>query len=100
MQWTCQAQLLLQPAVNGGLHAFGTPRVTAAAVGPVQRPEPFRRRAVLQPQLTVPVENQQRKCPMQDATACVTVGPVEVANFAVGIVYEYQGLRVCQRNLT
>src|SRR5580704_336565 len=35
MQWAGQAQLLLQPAVNGGLHALGTPRVAAAAVGPV-----------------------------------------------------------------
>jgi len=30
----------------------------------------------------------------------MTVGAIQVADLAVGIVYEYQGLRVCQRNLT
>jgi hypothetical protein len=59
MERARQAQLLLKPAVNGRLHAFGTPGVAAAAVGPIQRPESFRGRALLEQQLTVPVEDQQ-----------------------------------------
>src|SRR5262249_51687569 len=100
MQATGQAQLLLQPAVDGTVHALGPSRVAAAAVGPVQGPEPFSGRALLKQQLAVPIENQQGKRPMQHAAASVTVGAVQMADFAVGIVYEYQGLRICQRNLT
>jgi hypothetical protein len=37
---------------------------------------------------------------VQNAAAGVTVGAVQVADLAVGIVYEYQGLRICQRHLT
>ena len=37
---------------------------------------------------------------MQHAAAGVTVGAVQMADFAVGMVYEYQWLRICQRNLT
>jgi hypothetical protein len=74
--------------------------MAAAAVGPVQRPEPFSGRALLQQQLAVPIKNQQRKRPMQYAAAGVTVGAVQMADFSVGMVYEYQRLRIGQRNLT
>jgi hypothetical protein len=37
---------------------------------------------------------------MQNAAAGVTVGAVQMADFAVGIVYEDQGLRICQWTLT
>jgi hypothetical protein len=37
---------------------------------------------------------------MQNSAAGVTVGAVQVADLAVGVVYEYQRLRICQRNLT
>ena len=37
---------------------------------------------------------------MQYAAAGVTVGAVQMADLAVGIVYEDQRLRICQRNLT
>ena len=36
---------------------------------------------------------------MQHAAASVTVGAVQMADFAVRIVYKYQRLRVCQRHL-
>jgi hypothetical protein len=37
---------------------------------------------------------------MQYTAAGVTVGAVQMADFAVGMVYEYQRLRICQRDLT
>jgi hypothetical protein len=37
---------------------------------------------------------------VQDAAPCVTVGAIQVADLAVGIVYEYQGLGIRQRHLT
>jgi len=43
--------------------------MTAAAVRPVSRPEPFRGRSLLQQQLTGVIEDQQRKGPMQNAAA-------------------------------
>ena len=36
---------------------------------------------------------------MQYTAAGVTVDAVEMADFAIRIVYEYQGLRICQWNL-
>jgi hypothetical protein len=74
--------------------------VAAAAIGPVQRPQPFPGRALLEQKLTVPIEDQQRECPMQNTAAGVTVGAVQMADFLIGIVYEYQRLRVCQLNFT
>jgi hypothetical protein len=36
---------------------------------------------------------------MQYTAASVTVGAVQMADFAVGMVYEYQRFRICQRDL-
>jgi hypothetical protein len=54
---------------------------------------------LLHEQLTVSVENEERKGTVQDPAAGVAVGPVEVADFAIGIVHEYQPLRI-HRNST
>jgi hypothetical protein len=37
---------------------------------------------------------------VQNAIASVAVGPVEMADFAVGIINEYEGLRIYQWNVT
>src|SRR5579875_2948695 len=45
MQRTVQPQLLVQPPVDGRLHGLGPPRMAAATVRPVVRPQPLRGRA-------------------------------------------------------
>ena len=37
---------------------------------------------------------------MQHTAASVTVGAVQMADFPVVMVYEYQRFRICQRDLT
>src|SRR5258708_25441086 len=68
--------------------------MAAAAVRPVQRPQTLRRRALLQQQLTVAVENEQRERPMQDAPAVMALGLAEVSYFAVGFIYEDEGFGI------
>ena len=47
MQRAGEAQLLHQAALNGRFHALRAPRMAAAAVGPIQRPESLAGRALL-----------------------------------------------------
>src|SRR4029077_18218567 len=44
MQWTAQTQLLVEAALGCRLHGLVASGVTAAAIGPVPRPEPLRYR--------------------------------------------------------
>jgi len=37
---------------------------------------------------------------MQNTATGMTIGTVQMADFAVGAVHQYQWLRICQRNLT
>src|ERR1700681_4345524 len=67
MQRTAQAQLLIQPTVDRALQGLGAPGMTAAAIGPVQRPKPFGRRPLLQQALAGAAEDEQGESPMQDA---------------------------------
>src|SRR6185312_15148577 len=67
VQRALQSKLLVQPPVYGCLHGLGTPRMAAATVRPVVRPQPLGGRATLQQQLAAPVENEQRESAMQDA---------------------------------
>jgi hypothetical protein len=90
MQWTAQAQLLMEAPVNCRLHGLGASRMTADAVGPVSRPEPFRRRSLLQQQLAGVIEDQQRKGAMQDASALVALSLAQVADLAVGVIHQDQ----------
>src|SRR5260370_317891 len=90
MQWTAQPQLLVQAAIDCRLHGLGASGMTAAAVRPVPRPEPFRCRSLLQQQLTRVIEDQQRKGPMQHAAAPVALGLGQVARLAVRIIPQGQ----------
>src|SRR2546429_1294058 len=94
VQWTTHPQLLAQAAVNRRLQALGAPRMTAAAVRPVKRPQPLRGGPLLQQQLANFVEDQQRERPVQDAPARVALRPAEMADLAVGIVHEDQRLEI------
>src|SRR5580700_2233344 len=88
MQRTTQAKLLLQTAVDRRLHSLGPTRMAAATVRPVQRPEPLGRRALLQQQLAVSIEDQQRKGAMQNAVTTMTLSLAQVADFAVGFIHQ------------
>src|ERR1700751_4126 len=59
VQCTLDTELRAQAAVNRRLHALGAPRMTAAAVGPVQGPQPLPGGSLLQQQLAMTVEYQQ-----------------------------------------
>src|SRR5205807_197304 len=94
VQRTTHPQLLAQAAVNRRLQALGAPRMTAAAVRPVKRPQPLRGGPLLQQQLASFVEDQQRERPVQDAPTRVALRPAEMADLAVGIVHEDQRLEI------
>jgi hypothetical protein len=70
--------------------------MTAAAVGPVQRPEAFVTRTLLHEEFPVPIEYEERKSPMQHAAAGVTIGPVQMTDLAVRLVHEYQRLQIAK----
>src|SRR6202034_806700 len=97
MQRAGEAELLAQPAVDGGLHGLTTPRMAAAAVRPVQRPEPLGGGALLQQQLLPAVEDQQRKGAVQDTLTGMAARLVQVSQFAIGAVHENQRLRIGHR---
>ncbi len=81
--------------MNRRLKGLRAARVAAAAIRPVQRPQTLRRRALLQEQLPVVVENQKRERPVQHAAAPVAVGLAHMADFAVGGVHQDEQFGVC-----
>jgi|ERR1700685_2110936 hypothetical protein len=94
LQRTAQPELLVQAALNGRFHGLAAPRMAAAAVRPVERPQPFAGRSLLQEQLTPVIEDQQRKCPVQNALAIVAQILVQKSDFSVGPVYENQRVNI------
>src|ERR1700679_1150391 len=76
-------ELLAQPALSGRLHGLAAARMRAAAVGPVQGPEPLAGCPLLDEQVAVAVENQQRKGPMQNAVALVAASLAQTAHIAI-----------------
>src|SRR5207248_423919 len=92
LQRTAQSELFVQPPVDRRFHALGSPWMAAATVGPVQRPQPLRRRPLLQQQLAGIVENQQGERPVQDAAALMAPSLIQMPDLAVGFVHEDQRL--------
>src|SRR5690606_28351093 len=74
LERTREPELLLEPPDHGLLHRFAVARMRAARVRPVVRPERLRRGALLQQQLVVAVEHEDRERAMQHAVADVTFG--------------------------
>jgi hypothetical protein len=56
---TMYTELFVQASPRRGLHTLHDPRMAAAAVGPVERPEALAGRPLLHEKLTAPVKNQQ-----------------------------------------
>src|SRR5580698_5328789 len=94
LQRTAQTQLLVEPPLNGGLHALRPARVAAATIRPVQRPEALRGGALLQQQLALAVEYQQGERPVQHALPVVALRLAQVADFAVGLVNQNERFRI------
>src|SRR5262249_6507046 len=93
-QRASEAELLLEPAHGGALHALFAARMTAAAVRPVHGPQALRRRALLDQELARAVEYEQREGAMQDAAAFVAAPLAQVSDPAVGLIDENQRLAV------
>src|SRR6185437_6469636 len=83
MQRALESKLLIQPPVDGHLHALGPPRMAAATVRPIMRPQPFRRRATLQQQLAAVIENEQRECSVQHTLPIMATRLAQVPDLAV-----------------
>src|SRR5690348_14001793 len=92
MQRTGEPQLLVQPPVDGRFHGLGPPRVAAATVRPVMRPQPFHRRATLQQQLPAVVENEQRERAVQDTSSLVAARLAQIAHLPVRLVHQNERL--------
>src|SRR5260370_14383455 len=74
LQRACDSQLFLQPPPRGRLHVLAAAGAAAAAVGPVQRPEPLGGGTLLDQELAGSVEDQQRKRSMQAPFALLPSG--------------------------
>src|SRR6185437_4156536 len=88
VQRALKSKFLVQAPVYSCLHGLGTPRMTAAAVRPVVRPQPLRRRAALQQQLAALVEDEQRESAMQYAPPLVAAPLAHVAHLPVRLVHQ------------
>jgi len=95
LQFAAYPEFFIQSSPSCDTHGFGSARMTAAAVRPIQRPEPLGWRALLQQQLPSAIEDQQRKRPVQNPPTRVTLGLAQVAQPAVGFVYQDQSVRIC-----
>src|SRR6185437_7577461 len=92
VQRTLEAQLLVQPPASGLLHGLRPPRMAAATVRPVVRPQPLAARAALQQQLAAVVENEQRERAMQDTPPFVAARLAHIAHLPVGLVHQDERL--------
>ena len=82
-----QAEFLHQPTVDGARHTLAGTRMAAAAVRPVQRPQLLARTPLLQQQLIVVVENEQREGTVQCAGPRVAGRLVEMSDFPIRCVH-------------
>jgi hypothetical protein len=84
-----------QPPAGGGLQGLAATRMAAAAIRPIEWPETFARRALLDQQFAVAVENQERKGPMQDSAAFVAADFAERPHAVIGGINEDQSVGIC-----
>jgi len=59
LQLTAYAEFLAEAPLRCDVHTFGAPGMAAATVRPIKRPKPLGRRALLQQQLALVIEDQQ-----------------------------------------
>ena len=85
-------EFLGEAALDRRIHGLTLPGMGAARIGPKKRPQAFRCTALLKQQFARPVEDEQRKGSVENAVAVVTGALVEVADLAVGLIHENEGL--------
>src|SRR5262245_14899287 len=90
LERTAEPELLLQPTRDGIRHRFAAARMRAARVRPVAGPQHLARAALLQQQLVVAIENEDRERAMQHSEAGVAIGLAFVADLAIVVVDENQ----------
>src|SRR5579863_6687345 len=83
LQRALEPELLIQAPVDRRLHAFGPPRMAAATVRPIVRPQPLPRRATLQQQIAAVVENEQRERTMQNTPSFMATRLAQVAHLLI-----------------
>src|SRR5690606_17141469 len=94
LEFRGHAELLLEPAMYGFIHLLARARMRAAGVGPVARPQPLLGAALLQQQLALLVEDEQRERPVQHAGGIVRLGLADGADLVVVLVDKHQQLAV------
>jgi hypothetical protein len=87
-------QFLAQAALRGHLHGLAAARVRATAVGPIQGPEPLGGGTLLDEQVAIAVENQQRKGSMQNAATLVAASLAQTAHIAIGRIYQNESVHI------
>src|SRR3984885_1855945 len=78
----------MQATMDRRRQSLRAARMATATVRPVKRPQALRRRALLQQQLALVVENQQGEGAMQHTRALMACRLVQVAELAVGGVHQ------------
>ena len=68
--------------------------MAAAAVGPIQRPQPLGRGPLLQQQFALFIKDQQRERPMQHPAAVMAFELAQVTDLAVSFVHQDQGFGI------
>src|SRR5688572_27717 len=97
LERTREAELLLQAACHGIRHGFAAARMRAAGIRPVPRPEHLALAALLQQQLVVAIEDEDRERTVQRALARMAIGLALEADLAIMVVDENQ-LLACVRD--
>src|SRR5688500_12293041 len=93
-----EAELLLQAARDGVCHRFAAARMRAAGIRPVTGPEHLALAALLQQQLVLAIEDEDRERAVQHAVAQMAIGLAFEADLAIVVVDEDQ-LLACVRDV-
>jgi len=78
----------MQATVDRRRQSLKTARMAVATVRPVKRPQALRRRALLQQQLALVVEDQQGEGAMQNTSTLMACRLVQVADLTVGFIHQ------------
>ena len=88
LQVAACVQLVLKPALNSDVQRFTVARMAAATVRPVTRPQAFAASSLLQQQISLIVEQKDRKGTMKYAVAIMAFGFVQSTGLPVVGVYQ------------
>src|SRR6185436_2142875 len=97
LERTRETELLLEAARDGVRHDLAAARMRAAGVRPEARPQHLARAALLQQQLVLCVEDEDRERTVQRALAGMAIGFALEAYLAIVVVDENQ-LLACVRD--